>query len=86
MTEYINRATGISRLCVAPMPEAHIVEKEYFADGFPRTKATSTEDFERLRDELYEQGLITMEGLKQMNELIEECTTVHDGGADHAVD
>ena len=80
MVEYINRATGISRLCVAPIPEAHIVEKEYFADGFPRTKATSTEDFERLRDELYEQGLITMEGLKRMDELIDECAHGNEEG------
>lgn len=72
-----------SRLCVAPMPEAHIVKKEYFAESFPRTKATSIEDFERLRDELYENDLITMDGLKRLNTLIGKYTTVHDGGADH---
>ena len=41
------------------------------------------EALERLRDELCEQNLITMEGLRKLNTLIWKYTTVHDGGADH---
>ena len=37
------------------------------------------EALERLRDELYAQDLITMEGLKRLNTLIGKYTTVHDG-------
>lgn len=40
------------------------------------------EALERLRDELYEQDLITMEGLRKLNTLIWKYTTVHDGGAE----
>lgn len=46
-------------------------------------KVAPIEAMERLRDELYEQDLITMEGLKKLNTLIGKCTTVHDGGADN---
>ena len=38
------------------------------------------EALERLRDELREQDLITMEGLRKLNTLIWKYTTVHDGG------
>lgn len=44
------------------------------------------EALERLRDELYEKDLITMEGLRKLNTLIWKYTTVHDGGADHEAD
>lgn len=37
------------------------------------------EAMERLRDELYAQDLITMEGLRKLNTLIGKYTTVHDG-------
>lgn len=46
-------------------------------------KVAPIEAMERLRDELCEQDLITMEGLKKLNTLIWKYTTVHDGGADH---
>lgn len=54
-------------------------QKEYFPDGFPRPKAT-VEDLERLRDELYEDDLIAMEGLKRLNALIYECAYGNEGG------
>lgn len=38
------------------------------------------EALERLRDEMCEQDLITMEGLRKLNTLIWKYTTVHDGG------
>lgn len=79
MAEYIAGATGISRLCVAPMPKADIFEKEYFPDGFPRPKAT-VEDLERLLDELYKDDLIAMEVLERLNALIYECAHGNEGG------
>ena len=45
----------------------------------PAANVAPIEALERLRDELCAQDLITMEGLKRMNELIGKCTTVHDG-------
>lgn len=58
MAKYINNT---SRLCVAPMPEADVFAKEHFAEGFPRAK-DAADAFKRLQDDLYAQGLITMEG------------------------
>lgn len=78
MGKYVNNT---SRLCVAPMPEADVFAKEHFAEGFPRAKDTA-DAFKRLQDDLYAQGLITMEGLKRLNTLIWKYTTVHDGGAE----
>lgn len=50
----------------------------------PAANVAPIEALERLRDELCAQDLITMEGLKRLNTLIGEYTTVHDGGADNA--
>lgn len=47
----------------------------------PTADVAPIEALERLRDELYEQDLITMEGLRRLNTLIVEYTTVHDGGS-----
>lgn len=47
----------------------------------PTADVAPIEALERLRDELYEQDLITMEGLRRLNTLIGEYTTVHDGGS-----
>lgn len=41
------------------------------------------EALERLRDELCAQGLITIEGLKRLNELIDECARGNEGGNDN---
>lgn len=46
----------------------------------PAADVAPTEALERLRDELYEQDLITMEGLKRLNALIGECAQGHEGG------
>ena len=46
----------------------------------PAADVAPIEALERLRDELYEQNLITMEGLKRLNTLIGKYTTVHEGG------
>lgn len=45
----------------------------------PTANAAPIEALERLRDELCAQDLITMEGLRKLNTLIGEYTTVHDG-------
>lgn len=45
----------------------------------PAADVAPIEALERLRDELYEQDLITMEGLKRLNTLIGKYTTAHDG-------
>lgn len=79
MGEYINNT---SRLCVAPMPEADVFAKEHFAEGFPRAKDTA-DAFKRLQDDLYAQDLITIEGLKRLNTLIDECAHGNEGGNDH---
>ena len=41
------------------------------------------EELERLRDDLCAQDLITMEGLKRLNELIDECAHGNEGGNDN---
>lgn len=54
-----------------------------FIKNRPAVNVAPIEALERLRDELYEKDLITMEGLKRLNVLIGKYTMVHDGGADH---
>lgn len=49
----------------------------------PAADVAPIEALECLRDELCEQDLITMEGLRKLNTLIWKYTTVHDGGADN---
>lgn len=51
-------------------------------DSISAADVAPIEALERLRDDLYAQGLITMEGLKRLNALIWKYTTVHDGGAE----
>lgn len=76
MAEYIDNT---SHLCVAPMPEADVFAKEHFAEGFPCAKDTA-DAFNRLQDDLYAQGLITMEELKRLNALIGACAQGCEGG------
>ena len=49
----------------------------------PAAVVAPIEALEHLRDELCEQDLITMEGLRKLNTLIWKYTTAHDGGADN---
>lgn len=53
-----------------------------FIKNRPAVNVAPIEALERLRDEMCEQDLITMEGLKRLNTLIWKYTTVHDGGAE----
>ena len=47
-------------------------------DKCPTIEAVPIEELKHLRDELYEQDLISMEGLKQLNMLIGKYT-IHQG-------
>lgn len=52
-------------------------------DECPTVDAVPIEALELLRNELYEQNLITMEGLKQLNTLIKKYTMAHNEGANN---
>ena len=58
------------------------VDAKQISDA-PTVDAVPIEELEHLRNELYEQDLITMEGLKQLNTLIGKYTTTHNGGANN---
>lgn len=81
MDEYIKRETAVRAVIAAKWVDGsdgamamEIVASPAAADVAP------IEALERLRDELCEQDLITMEGLRRLNTLIWKYTTVHDGG------
>ena len=66
----------------ADSPPFTLLTPEEFAEylyELPTANAAQIEALERLRDELCAQDLITMEGLRKLNTLIGEYTTVHDG-------
>lgn len=83
MDECINRDEFIEAVKDIPMWGSAAA---MLADSIPAADVAPIEALERLRDELCEQDLITMEGLRKLNTLIWKYTTVHDGGADHAAD
>lgn len=96
MGECIDREALIKKLRIMPIPKQAGSANTWLDNcaagvnaairevaSFPAADVAPIEALERLRDELYEQGLITMEGLKRLNTLIGKYTTVHDGGADH---
>lgn len=49
-------------------------------DNIPAADVAPIEAIESLRDELYEQDLITMEVLERLNVLIGECVQGYEGG------
>ena len=63
--------------------EIHFDYESDMVDKCPTINAVPIEELEHLRNELYERGLITMEGLKRLNMLIGKYTTTHNGGADN---
>lgn len=76
MDEYIKRTEALeitTRTCGDYAAAWSEIRKLPAADVAP------IEALERLRDELCAQDLITMEGLRKLNTLIGEYTTVHDG-------
>lgn len=56
------------------------LEPSQYIESLPAADVAPIEALERLRDEMYAQDLITMEGLRKLNTLIWKYTTVHDGG------
>lgn len=89
MTEYIGREALKAEFKRLKLGENSFIER-VFADGvyaiieqLPAADVAPIEALERLRDELCEQGLITMEGLKRLNALIDECAHGNEGGTEH---
>ena len=58
--------------------EIHFDDEFDMVDACPTVEAVPIEELNHLRDELYEQDLISMEGLKQLNILIGKYT-IHQG-------
>ena len=58
--------------------EIHFDHEGDMVDKCPTIEAVPIEELNHLRDELYEQDLISMEGLKQLNMLIGKYT-IHQG-------
>lgn len=82
MAEYIKRETAVSAVMAAKWVDGSdgAMAMEIVASPAAANVAP-IEALERLRDELCEQDLITLEGLRKLNTLIWKYTTVHDGGA-----
>ena len=57
--------------------EIHFDSECDMVDKCPTVEAVPIEELKHLRDELYEQELISMEGLKQLNMLIGKYTIHH---------
>lgn len=79
MAEYIKREALKNDIAKSTEPfntgsVFRAINRQIAADVAP------IEALERLRDEMCEQDLITMEGLRKLNTLIWKYTTVHDGG------
>lgn len=58
--------------------EIHFDDECDMVDACPTVDAVPIEELKNLRDKLYEQDLISMEGLKQLNILIGKYT-IHQG-------
>lgn len=82
MAEYIKKETLVHRL---KSPYLFNISQRIFEiiSEIPAADVAPIEALERLRDELYAQGLITIEGLKRLNELIDECAHGNEGGNDN---
>ena len=87
MDEYIARSY-IRKMAMLEM--AYTMETETDAavvlrmiDDAPAADVAPIEALERLQDDLYAQGLITIEGLKRLNELLDECAHGNEGGNDN---
>ena len=92
MGECIDREALIKKLQIMPIPKQAGSANTWLDNcaagvnaairevaSFPAADMAPIEALERLRDELYEQDLITLEGLKRLNTLIGKYTTAHDG-------
>ena len=79
MAEYIKREALVHRL---KSPYLFNITTKIFEiiSEIPAADVAPIEALERLRDELCEQDLITMEGLRKLNTLIGECVQGREGG------
>lgn len=57
--------------------EIHFDDESDMVDACPTVEAVPIEELEHLRNELYENDLITMKGLKRLNTLIKKYTCNH---------
>lgn len=88
MADYIEREVAVKAFNNfdagrADSPPFTLLTPEEFAEylyELPAADVAPIEALERLRDELCEQDLITMEGLKRLNTLIGECVQGREGG------
>lgn len=85
MAEYIERAVAVKAVLRERKPTNSVAQNRMLSIiqrdllTMPAADVAPIEALERLRDELCAQDLITMEGLRKLNTLIGEYTTVHDG-------
>lgn len=79
MAKYIEEEALVHRL---KSPYLFNITQRIFdiISEIPAANVAPIEALKRLRDELYEQELITMEGLKRLNALIGECVQAREGG------
>lgn len=83
MAEYASLRKIEFELCGGNLPEKYkAFVRRVLNDRnlIPAADVAPIEALKRLRDELYEQELITMEGLKRLNALIGECVQAREGG------
>ena len=80
MADYMERETAIKAIekadCAVIADDAERCKTDYLREiikSVPAADVAPIEALERLQDDLYAQGLITIEGLKRLNELLDEC-------------
>ena len=85
MAEYIEREATLREIewrkeFMVGAKYVSVDAMEIFIKNRPAVNVAPIEALERLRDELRAQDLITMEGLKRLNELLDECANGNEGG------
>lgn len=87
MADYMERETAIKAIekadCAVIADDAESCKTDYLREiikSVPAADVAPIEALERLQDDLYAQGLITIEGLKRLNELLDECAHGNDNG------
>lgn len=90
MADYMERETAIKAIekadCAVIADDAESCKTDYLREiikSVPAADVAPIEALERLQDDLYAQGLITIEGLKRLNELLDECAHGNEGGNDN---
>ena len=89
MAEYMSREAAFNAITdlagKAPTRSAYeaVWKSARALKKIPAADVAPIEALEHLRDELCAQDLITMEGLRKLNTLIDECAHGNEGGNDH---